>query len=435
MADIDGGRIAARQLKAAGIDTIFGVVAGPMIEVFAGAQAEGLTVVGCRHELNAAFMASAWGWKKGRPGVMVAGSGPAVTNCVTPLHVATESAMSLVVLGGSAYANTLGVGGFQEADQVAFTEPVCKWTGRVDATERIGEWLHLALGRAGNGRPGGVYLDFPGHFVANRIPEESALLRERAPEIAAPQPDANAIDRVADMLAGAQRPLVLVGKGAAWSDAGPALERLVGRGIPYVTSPFARGTLPDDRAEFVNAARSAALKGADAILVVGARFNWIFGFGRPPRYDAEARIAQIDVAPEEFHGAGDVEIGIAADARASVEALDRALEGRKLASADGTWLAALAEQRTRNEAGLAPLLENDSVPIHPYRLVKEVRDALPREANIVARLEAVAARRAAELPGAFALQRGHDRLHGHRRPVRGRCRDRRARRAVGGGAG
>ncbi|MBW2269529.1 MAG: thiamine pyrophosphate-binding protein [Deltaproteobacteria bacterium] len=383
MAEIDGGRIAARQLKAAGIDTVFGVVAGPTIEVMAGAQAEGLQVIGCRHEMNAAFMASAWGWARRKPGVMVAGSGPGMTNCVTPLYVATESAMPLVVLGGSTYANTLGVGGFQEADQVAFANPACKWTGRVDATERIGEWLHLALARAQHGRPGGVYLDFPGHFVANRVAEETAPLRSRAPEVAHAQPDPNAIDRVADMLAKAERPLVVVGKGAAWADAGPALERLVGRGIPYVTSPMARGTLPDDRAEFVNAARSAALKGADAILMVGARFNWIFGFGRPPRYRPDARIAQIDVAAEEFTSAADVEIGIVADAAAAVAALCEALDGRTLASGAGGWLEELATQRERNEAALAPLLENDSVPIHPYRLVREVRDALPRDANFV----------------------------------------------------
>lgn len=382
MAEIDGGRLAARQLKTAGIDVLFGVVAGPMIEVFAGAQAEGLKVVGCRHEENAAFMASAWGWSKRKPGVIVAGSGPAVTNCVTPLHVATESAMPLVVLGGSTFANTLGIGGFQEASQVAFAQPGCKWTGTVDRTERIGEWVHLALARSLHGRPGGVYLDFPGHFVANRVDEASAPLRERAPEVTRAHPDPNAIDRVAEMLAGASRPLVIVGKGAAWADAGPALERLVGRGIPYVTSPMGRGTLPDDDPHFVNAARSAALAGADAILVVGARFNWIFGFGRPPRYSPDARIAQIDVTPEEFTSSADVELGIVADAAVAVDALCEALEGRTLASRDGAWIATLREKKERNEAGLSALLESDAVPINPYRLVREVRDVLPRDAAI-----------------------------------------------------
>jgi 2-hydroxyacyl-CoA lyase 1 len=387
--EIDGGRIVARQLKAAGIDTVFGVVAGPMIELFAGAQAEGLKVVGCRHEMNAAFMASAWGWVKRRPGVMIAGSGPAVTNCVTPLYVATASSMPLVVLGGSTYVNTLGVGGFQEADQLAFARPACKWTGQVDTTERIGEWLHLALGRAQQGRPGGVYLDFPGHLVANRVAEESATLRTRAPEVTRAHPDPNAIERIADLLAGAERPLVVVGKGAAWSDAGPVLSELVARGIPYVTSPMARGTLPDDDPRFVNAARSAALAGADVILMVGARFNWIFGFGRPPRYRADVRIAQIDVEAEEFTSSAEIELGVAADAAASVAALCQALEGRELASAGSAWLTGLQRKREENEAKLAQLLESDAVPINPYRVVKEVRDVVPRDATLTSEGETI----------------------------------------------
>jgi 2-hydroxyacyl-CoA lyase 1 len=381
MAEIDGGRIAARQLKRAGIDTVFGVVAGPMIELFAGAQAEGLRVVGCRHELNAAFMASAWGWLRRRPGVVIVGSGPGMTNAVTPLHVATASGMPLVVLGGSTYANTLGVGGFQEADQVAFAAPGCKWTGRVDRTERIGEWLHLALARAQHGRPGGVYLDFPGHFVANRVDEAVAPLRD-APEVSRPHPDPNAIDRVADMLAGAERPLVVVGKGAGWADAGQALRALVARGIPYVCSPMGRGVVPDDDPQFVNAARSAALKGADAILVVGARFNWIFGFGRAPRFDPKVRIAQIDVEPEEMASSAPVEIGVVADAAVAVEALCDALDGRELRVAGSGWLDALAAERAKNEAALEKVTSQDAVPINPYRLVREVRDAIGRDASI-----------------------------------------------------
>ncbi len=381
MAEIDGGRIAARQLKAAGIDTVFGVVAGPMIELFAGAQAEGLRVVGCRHEENAAFMASAWGWLRRRPGVVIVGSGPGMTNAVTPLHVATESGMPLVVLGGSTYANTLGVGGFQEANQVAFAAPGCKWTGQVDRTERIGEWLHLALGKALHGRPGGVYLDFPGHFVANRVDEAAAPLRQ-APEVTRAHPDPNAIDRVAELLANAERPLVVVGKGAGWAEASEPLQRLVSRGIPYVCSPMGRGIVPDDDPHFVNAARSAALAGADVILAVGARFNWIFGFGRAPRYAADVRIAQIDVEPEEMASSAAVEIGVVADAAVATQALCEALEGRKLRVEGSGWLERLAAAREKNEAALEQVTGLDSVPINPYRLVREVRDALPREAAI-----------------------------------------------------
>jgi thiamine pyrophosphate-dependent acetolactate synthase large subunit-like protein len=382
VAEINGGQITARQLKAAGVDTLFGVVAGPMIELFAGAQAEGLRVVSCRHEESAAFMASAWGYVRRRPGVVVAGSGPGMTNTVTSMHVATASAMPLVVLGGSSYGATRGLGGFQEADQMAFARPGCKWTEQVDRTERIADLLHLSLGRSICGRPGAVYLDYPGHVVARRIPEEQAGLRLAAPEIARPHPDPAAIERIAEMLATAERPLVILGKGAAWADAGAPIARLVDRGLPYLTSPMARGVVPDDHPCFMNGARSAALKGADAILMLGGRFNWIFGFGRPPRYREDVRIAQIDIEAEEMYGAAALELGVVADAAVAAEQLDRALEGRELAAERTGWLAELREQRAQNEAPLEKVMALDSVPINPYRLVRELRDVLPREAAL-----------------------------------------------------
>src|SRR6185295_1238467 len=136
MTEFNGGQLAAKQIKQAGIDTAFGVVAGPMIEVMAGMQAEGIKVVNCRHEESACFAASAWGYITKKPGVVIAGSGPGMINTITGLHVATESGMPLVVLGGSADGRTRGLGGFQEADQVAFAKPGCKWTSQVDTTER-----------------------------------------------------------------------------------------------------------------------------------------------------------------------------------------------------------------------------------------------------------------------------------------------------------
>lgn len=382
MTEWNGGQLAARQLAAAGIDTVFGVVAGPMIEVLSGAVEAGIRVVNCRHEVSAGLMASAWGFVSGRPGVCVVGSGPGMTNAVTPMHVAGESAMPLVVLGGSTYGPTRGLGGFQEADQCAFARPACKWTQQVDSTERIPEWVHLALGKAASGRPGAVYLDFPGHTVGRRVPEERVRLRARAPRIAPPHPDPAAIERVAALLAGAERPLLLIGKGAAFAGAGGALRRIADLGIPYVTSPMARGTIPDDHPQFANGARGEALAQADAILMVGGRFNWIFGFGTARRAAGPARVAQIDVAAEELWSGADLEEGIVADARVAADALADALAGRRLASAGGAWLARLAARRAGNEALLERAMGSDAVPIDPHRLVRELRDALPRDARI-----------------------------------------------------
>ncbi|MBK7330020.1 MAG: thiamine pyrophosphate-binding protein [Dehalococcoidia bacterium] len=398
MTEINGGRLAARQLKQAGIDTAFGVVAGPMIEVMAGMQAEGIQVVNCRHEESACFAASAWGYLKKKPGVVVAGSGPGMINTVTGLHVATESCMPLVVLGGSVDGRTRGLGGFQEADQVAFAKPGCKWTAQVDSTERIPELVHLALGKAVSGRPGGVYLDFPGQFVRRRVDDEAVPLRTGGPKVSAPHPDPRMVESIASMLASAKRPLVLVGKGAAWADATSGLTRLVGLGIPYVASPMGRGVIADDNPMCMNAARSAALAGADAVLMVGGRFNWIFQFGRAPRFATDVRLVQIDIVPEEMTNAADLEFGLVADCAAASEAISDALTGRTLATTGTGWAEALRTDAAKNEAAIGEQMASDREPINHFRLLREVRDAVPRDVNISVDAELTMAVSRAVLP-------------------------------------
>jgi thiamine pyrophosphate-dependent acetolactate synthase large subunit-like protein len=124
------------------------------------------------------------------------------------------------------------------------------------------------------------------------------------------------------------------------------------------------------------------LKSADVIVMVGGRFNWIFGFGGPGRFADGVALVQIDVEPTEFYSGADLTLGITADAAVSAAALDTALEGRTLRSASGTWLAGLSEARDANEAKLRASMESDATPIDPHRLVAEVRDALPRNAQL-----------------------------------------------------
>ena len=381
MAELNGGQIIARQLKAAGIDTAFGVVAGPMIETMAAMEREGITVVNCRHEVSAGFAASAWGWARGKPGVLVVGSGPALTNAVTPMYVATESAMPLVVLGGSSAGAQRGLGAFQEADQVAFAAPACKWATQVDSQARIAEYVHLALGRAVSGRPGAVYLDFPAELIRTPFEEDNVRWRMSEPEISRAYPSPVALDAVADMLAEAERPLVIMGKGAGWADAAFPLERLVARGIPFVASPMGRGTIPDDHPMFMNAARSAALSGADAVLMVGGRFNWVFQFGQQPRFAEGVRLAQIDIVAEEFFSGADLEIGVVADCGIAVDKLNDLLDARTLRAGSG-WAASLAETRSQNEASSAEAMASDEVPINHFRLLSDVRDCLDRDATV-----------------------------------------------------
>ena len=382
VAEIKGATLVARQLKASGIDHIFTVLGGPMIDVLAEANNEGIRVINCRHEMNAAFAASAWGYLNQKPGVMVSASGPAMTNTITPMYVATESAMPLIVLGGSAAEGQLGFGGFQEADQVGFAKPATKWAQRVDQAERIPELLYLAMGKAQYGRPGAVYLDFPGNLVSGpgRVEEADAPLRESAPNVSSAAPDAASIERIADMLVSAEHPLVMIGKGAAWGDAGLALTCLADLGIPFVASPMGRGAIPDDHEANAGAARSAAITGADAVLMVGARFNWMFQMGS--RLPSNVRIAQIDVEPEEFHSAAPIEIGLVADCRVAVEALNEALAGRELRTTSSDWLDSIRDKSRENEAAISEQMTSDQQPINHYRLIADIRDSIERDAIV-----------------------------------------------------
>ena len=382
MLELNGARIIAQQLKNEGIDTVFGVVAGPMIEVMAAMAEEGINVINCRHEESAAFAASAWGWQKGKAGVCVVGSGPAQTNTITPMYVATESGMPLVVLGGSSRGNQRGLGAFQEANQVTYAEPVCKWSVQVDNTSRIAEYVHLALGRATSGRPGAIYVDFPAEFIGKSVSEDEVIWRQQSPHIAPAAPDSEGLNKIAELLSEAEHPLIIVGKGAGWANAGTALEQLVSLGIPFVTSPMGRGTIPDDDPMFFNGARSVALAEADAVLMIGGRYNWIFQFGQEPRFRKDVRLAQIDISAEEFYSGADLEIGVTADCRLASEQLYEILRTRTLRSSNNEWVQLLQKTRNQNESRLAEAMDSDEKPINHFRLLRELRDVVERDATL-----------------------------------------------------
>merc|ERR550514_650627 len=390
MRDIGGktlraSHLVAEQLKASGIDTIFTVLGGPMIEILEACWATGIKVCNTRHEMNGCFAATSWGFLNQKPGVFVAASGPGMTNCMTPMYNATESAMPLLVLGGSAGANgQLGMGQFQEADQARIASSVCKWSQRIDQHDHVAEMVYIGLGKAAQGRPGAVYLDFSADIERARLtkPMNEYKIRTGIPQISKAHPDAASITQVANMLASAQRPLVLFGKGAAWSGADTALTALVNRGIPFVGGPMGRGTVADDNPHNAGNCRAFSMREADAILMVGGRFNWMFGMGSRG-FAKGVKVAQIDIHPEEFYSGGNVDIGIAADAAVAVDALNKALEGKELAVTKSGWLGTLQKSAAENEATVEKNLVSDASPINHYRLCNEVKNAIDRDAIVI----------------------------------------------------
>ncbi|HEX2170835.1 MAG TPA: thiamine pyrophosphate-binding protein, partial [Dehalococcoidia bacterium] len=380
MATVEGSTIVARSLKEQGVEVIFGLVGGPVIEVFGAANEYGIRNIGVRHEQAAVMMAQAYGYVGGRVGVALLASGPAVTNGLTGIHVAWDNCWPLVVLGGSSSLRQRGRGAFQEAESVAMAAPITKWAVQVDNPRRIPEYIAKAFRIALSGRPGPVYLDLPSDVLHESIDEEAARPAPRVEPAPPPQADPDAVKRAVDLLQRAQRPVLIIGKGVRWSEPYQELRELVeGLSIPFVTSPMGRGYLPDDHPLCFQSARGMALREADVALIVGARLNWMFNFGRS--IGPEAKLIQIDVAPEEIGSNRPTDVGLVGDARAVLRQIlnEVAQAGAPSRTAETPWLDQLRQSRAKNEATIEPLLTSDAVPMTHHRLLREVRDAIPRE--------------------------------------------------------
>ena len=385
MAMIEGSEAVALALQDQGAEMLFTVAGGPMVETIGHCGDLGIRPIGVRHEQAAVLMAQAYQYCGGRPGVAILAAGPGVSNGITGAHVALDNCWPVLILGGSVPLRQRGRMPFQEADSLSMMRPATKWAAQVETPERIPEYIAMAVRKMSTGRPGPVYLDLPADVLQASVDEEQLVRPRRVQPPPPPAGDPSAIERAADLLCEAERPLLLLGKGVRWSEPYAELRELVETlQLPFLPSPMGRGFLPDDHPLCMSAARSVAMKGADVVLVLGARLNWIFGMGRGLAPDV--KIIQVDIEPSEIGVQRAVELGIVGDAGQVLRQLLGALEERAggLAErrAEGAWLADLRDVRTKNEAVLEPLLDFEDVPMNHHRVLREVRDLLPRDAII-----------------------------------------------------
>ena len=376
------GRALARQ----GVDTAFFIMGGPINDGVKAMMAEGIRAIDVRHEQAAAMMAQAYARVRAKPGLCMGASGPGTINLTTGLANALIDCAPVVALGGASPINAFGTGSFQEIDQVAVMRPVTKWAERVHEPARIPEYIDLAFRRAMSGKPGPVYLDLPGDVLYGDVDESTVHWPRPADQRDTPRGSAgqDVVERVVEKLRAAQRPIVITGSGILWSGAATALQRFVeATGIPFYTTPQGRGVIPEDHPFFFGHARSTAFKEADFVLVVGTRLNYVYSYGKPPRFSADATFVRIDVDPDEIAGSERVDVGIVGDARAVLEQLTAGAAGRLAPDTYAAWqqrLAAIEEsRRAKHETQLA----TDQMPIHPLRLCKEVRDFIDRDTILV----------------------------------------------------
>lgn len=384
---VKGNELVARALQREGVETLFFLMGGPTLGVAAACIAAGVRMVDVRHEQAGAMMAHAQARLQGRPGVCMASSGPGVTNLVTGLANALFDCAPVVALGGCSPVGEFQTGYFQEIDQVAIMRPVTKWAERCYDARRIPEYIALAFSQAMSGKPGPVYLDLPGDVLYAEV--EEVEVRWGRPlstrQVHKPAAPAAAVTALADLVDAAERPLLLSGSGVFWSGASQALAQAVEAfGIPFYTTPQGRGALPDDHPLTYAAARAAAMREADLVIVVGTRLNYMFGYGKAPRFHAHARFVRIDIDPAEIGTGQRADLGIVGDAGTVlaqwVEEGQR--RGTRPARFEG-WqqrLKTLAQARAVQQTDQAA---SDAVPIHPLRLCAEVRDFMDRDAVLV----------------------------------------------------
>jgi len=387
MADLTGSEILARCLKKEGTDNLFFLMGGPMLLAEASCVKEGIRPIDVRHEQAAALMGQAYSRLLQKPSVCMAASGPGVINLTTGIANALIDCVPVVAIGGASPISQFGRQVFQEIDQLAIMKGCTKWADRVHNLKRIPEQVNTAFQKAMSGKPGPTYLDFPGDVLYAKIPEEQVdwSLSGRPLYGARPPGEQRRIDELVDALARAKQPIILSGSGVIWSQAWTEMRALVEKaGIPFYTTPQGRGVVPDDHPLSFLTMRSTAFREADLILVIGTRMNYIIGHAAPPRFNAKATIARIDIDADEISSAPrKVDIGIVGDCKTVLQQVLETMGSRIDSARFEPWRKKLAQGDKEKSAAAAadPLLKGS--PIHPLRLCEEVKNFMRRDCILV----------------------------------------------------
>lgn len=370
------GRLIARRLKASGIDTIFTLSGGHLFSIYDGCRSEGIRLIDTRHEQTATFAAEGWSKVTRQPGVAALTAGPGVTNGMSAMAAAQQNGSPLLVLGGRAPAGRWGMGSLQEIDHVPFVAPLAQFAATAQSADAVCGLIDEAL-RATLGPTSGVaFVDFPMDHVFS-VADDDGAPGALTTLPAAPEPGGNVLQRAADLLAGAQRPVIMAGTNVWWGHAEEALLRLVEqRRIPVLMNGMARGTVPADHPLAFSRARSKALKEADVAVVLGVPMDFRLGFGGVFGADTQLIVAD-RVEPAREHPRP-----VAASLYGELSAILSAL-GETGPSGHDDWIAGLRAAETSARDAERAELADDRAPLHPMRVYAELAPLLDRDAIVV----------------------------------------------------
>ena len=384
----DGFHLIIDALKLNNLNTIYGVPGIPITDFGRMAQAEGIRVISFRHEQNAGNAAAVAGYLTKKPGICLTVSAPGFLNGLTALAHATTNCWPMILISGSSEREIVDLqqGDYEEMDQLAIAKPLCKAAYRILHAQDIGIGIARAIRSAVSGRPGGVYLDLPAKLfgqVMNLEEGKNSLIKVIDPA-PAQIPSQNSITRALETIKQAKRPLIILGKGAAYTQADSVIKELVETsGIPYLPMSMAKGLLPDNHPQSAGAARSLVLKESDVVIMIGARLNWLLSHGKGKQWgSAPKKFVQIDIDPKEMDSNQEIVAPIVGDIESSVTLLLASMKsGWSKPPAD--WTDAVREKVTTNVERMAGKLRNNNIPMDFHGALGVLKDIIKEQPETI----------------------------------------------------
>lgn len=386
MAEIDGNTLIAKTLAHSGVTHIFGVVGIPVTSVATRAVAEGIRFIAFHNEQSAGYAASAYGYLTGKPGILLTVSGPGCVHGLAGLSNAAINTWPMLLMSGSSDQRDSGKGDFQELDQISAVKPFSKFSVKPTSISEIPISILRALNRAVSARPGGCYLDLPTDVLHQTVSESDAegiilkaeeTLRNESYEMCDFVALESDVAKAVMALREAKRPLIVFGKGAAYSKAEEELMKLVERtGIPFLPTPMGKGLIPDTHQLAATAARSLAIGQCDVAVVIGARLNWLLHFGEPPKWDKDVKFILVDVCKEEIELRKPY-LGLIGDAKKVVSLINKVIKDDPFClGRNHPWVESISKKVKDNVSKMEVQLAKDVVPFNFFTPLRIIRDAI-----------------------------------------------------------
>lgn len=380
-----GATLMAKALKQQGVEYMFGIIGFPVQPIAFAAQDAGIKYIGMRNEQSAGYAAQAAGFMTGRPQACLVVSGPGVVHGLAGLANAQQNFWPMIMIGGANNAYQNGMGAFQEERQVMLASPLCKYAHGVESADRVPFYVEQAVRASLYGRPGAAYLDMPEDVINGEVSDGDVRHAPTVPEPPRSLADPAAITAALDALESAERPLVIVGKGMAWARAEDEVRAFIERTqLPFLATPMGKGVVSDDHPLSVGAARSHALREADVVFAMGARFNWMLHFGLPPRFAEDVKVIQLDIDSGEIGNNRPVDVPLVGDGKAVTAQLNDGLEKRQWFYPDVTpWRTSITEKMEANQEAVAPMAADDSAPMNYFRALRDIIPRIPKDAVMI----------------------------------------------------